>query len=140
MSLTKQAHSEKVVDLIQVTGVIMEKTAKLLADREEQEKKVSVLVPQAVQALLDNDRIEPHQKEAAEKVLQDPVKTLEVLIKTAAHRNGAEQARLGQAVPANGHSKLGSNYDSTRDNYVGRRTHPGEPESSKVLKRGLGLA
>jgi hypothetical protein len=134
-------YTEKVLDFVQVTGAIMEKTAALVATKEAQDKKVAALIPQAVKALLDNERIEPHQKEAAEKVLRDPAKALEILIKTAAHRNDAERARLGQPVPANGRQKTaGSNYSSLSDGYVGRRSSPGEKESDRAFKAGLGVA
>lgn len=136
-----QTMPEKVLEYVQVTGAIMEKTAVMVAEKEAQDKKVSALIPQAVQALLDNERIEPHQKEAAEKVLQDPVKVLEILIKTAAHRNDAERARLGQPVPA-GKTKQGSasGYSSLNDGYVGRRSSPGEKESDRAFRAGLGVA
>jgi hypothetical protein len=137
MAETKTASlQEKSLDFIELTGVIMEKSATMLAEKEAQAKACAKLIPQAAQALLDNERIEPHEKEAAEKALQDPKTVLEILIKTAAHRNDAERAKLGQ--PAEGSTKKAS-YNSTTDGYVGRRSRPGESEADKALKRGLGL-
>jgi len=134
------ARDEQIVEYIQLTGAVMEKAAALAAEKAAQDEKVQKLIPDAVKALLDNERIEPHQKEAAEKILTDPVKVLEVLIKTAAHRNDAERAKLGQPVAANGHAKKASaDYNSLEDPYVGRRSRPGEAESDKAFKRGLGL-
>lgn len=133
---------ERVLDFVQVTGAIMEKAAAKEAKESAQMTKIAELIPQAVKALLDNERIEPHQKEAAEKVLKDPVKALEILIKTAGHRNDAERARLGQPTQAAGQrTKQGSaNYNSLNDGYVGRRSSPGEKESDRAFKSGLGVA
>ena len=83
---------EKMLDYIMVTDTIMQKTAAMVTEKEAQDKKITKLIPAAVQALLDNERIEPHQKEAAAKALKDPSKVLEILIKTAAHRNDAYRA------------------------------------------------
>jgi hypothetical protein len=128
--------SEKILDYIEVTGAVIEKTAALVVAKEAQDKQCAKLIPLAAQALLDNQRIEPHEKEAAASLLRDPVKVLEILIKTAAHRNDAERTKLGQ--PVEGQTKK-ANYNSLDDGYVGRRSRPGESEADKALKRGLGL-
>jgi hypothetical protein len=130
-------YQEKVLDYVELTGAIVEKSAALLAEKEAQEQKCAKLIPVAVQALLDNQRIEPHEKEAAAKVLANPTKVLEILIKTAQHRNDAERAKIGQPVET-GKTKQAS-YNSLNDGYVGRRSRPGESEADKALKRGLGL-
>lgn len=128
-------HAEKVLDFIEVTGAVIEKSAALIAQKEAQDKKVGQLIPHAVKALLDNERILPHEKEAAERVLRDPIKVLEILIKTAAHRNDTERAKLGKSE---GQTKKAS-YNSLEDGYVGRRSRPEESESYKAFRRGLGL-
>lgn len=140
MAETKTAsYSEKVLDFIEISGSIMEKTAAMVQTKEAQDTQINKLIPTAVQALLENERIEPHEKEAAEKVLQDPVKVMEILIKTAAHRNDSERSRLGTPEPTgNGQTKQ-ANYNSLTDGYVGRRSAPGESESDKAFRRGLGL-
>ena len=131
---------EKMLDYIMVTDTIMQKTAALVTEKEAQDKKITKLIPAAVQALLDNERIEPHQKEAAAKALKDPSKVLEILIKTAAHRNDAERAQLGKPTAQNGQVKKASGgYNSLTDPYVGRKSYPDEPESYKAFKRGLGV-
>ncbi len=136
MSATKIAsHAEKVLDYVEVTGAVMEKVSADLAQREKQAEEVSKLVPLAAQALLDNQRILPHEKEAAMDVLKDPVRALEVLIKTAQHRNDTERTQLGRPVEM----QKKASYNSLNNNYVGRRAHPDEPESYKAFKRGLGL-
>lgn len=134
---TAQLQQEKVLDLIEVTGALMEKSAALLAQKEAQDQAVAKLIPVAVETLLKNERIEPHEKDAAALVLKDPAKVLEVLIKTAAHRNDAERASLG--TPTESQQTKKASYNSQNDGYVGRRSRPAESESDKALKRGLGL-
>lgn len=130
---------EQALDLVEITGAMIEKSAALVNEKEAQEQKCAKLIPAAAQALLDNGRIEPTEKEAAVEVLKDPAKVLEILIKTAQHRNDAERSRIGQ--PVDGQTKKASaNYNSLTDGYVGRRHRPGESESDKALKRGLGIA
>lgn len=138
MATLKQelSHPEKVLDFIEVAGVVMDKASALLTQKTAQEKQCAELIPAAVEALIKNERIEPHEKAAAESVLRDPVKVLQILIKTAEHRNDGERARLGQ--PSDGLQKKAS-YNSLNDAYVGRRVRPGESESDRAFKRGLGL-
>jgi hypothetical protein len=135
---TAQSHAEKVLDYVEATGAILEKSAAMLAQKEAQDKQCAKLIPLAVEALLSNGRIEPHEKDAAAKILGDPSKVLEVLIKTAAHRNDAERAKIGEP-DQKGQTKKASTYSSLNDGYVGRRSRPEEPESYKALKKGLGL-
>jgi hypothetical protein len=138
MSNTKAAspsHAERVLEYIEVTGAIFEKVAAMLADKTAQQTRIAALIPGAVKELLANERIQPHEKDAATRVLLDPVKALEVLTKTAAHRNDTERAQIGKP---DGQVKKAS-YDSRSDAYVGRRSRPEEAESSKALKRKLGL-
>ncbi len=131
-----KTHSEKVLDFIELTGTIMEKSSKLVAEKTATDQKCAKLIPAAVNALLENDRIEPHEKEAAAQVLQDPAKVLEILIKTAAHRNDAERAKLGSPDKT---EKSASAYNSLKDPYVGRRAKPGKSESDLAFERKLGL-
>ena len=137
MSVTKDTLDHKILDYVEITGAILEKSSAMLAEKEAQAQKCEKLIASAVDALLTNGRLEPHEKSAALEVLKDPVKVLEVLIKTAGHRNDAERAKLG--VPENnGHIKKAS-YNSLNDAYVGRRIKPGDSESDLAFKRGLGL-
>lgn len=135
--MATKSQSEKVLDFIELAGSIMDKSSKLVAEKSAVDQKCAKLIPQAVHALLENERIEPHEKEAAEKILQDPTKVLEILIKTAAHRNDSERTKLGS--PHGKTEKSASGYNSLQDNYVGRRARPDETESDKAFRRKLGL-
>jgi hypothetical protein len=122
-----------VLDYISCTGAILEKVEKEAAVREDELKKVAELIPVVVEALVKNDRIEPHQKQAATELLKNPLKTLEILAKTAAHRNAEEVARLGTPVPSKN-----TKYASTNSPYVGARTSE-ERESDRAFLSKLGI-
>ncbi len=47
-------YEEKVLDFVELGGVIIEKSAALLAEKEAQEKGCAKLIPLAVDALLTN--------------------------------------------------------------------------------------
>lgn len=134
---TKNAFVQKIIDYIGYSDAAMTKAAAALKAQEEQAEKVASLIPAAVKACVENERIEPHQKEALEKALHDPASTLELVVKLAAHRNAAELGRLGQPI---GQQKSAS-YDpstSLTSGYVGARD--GRVKASDVkLFTGLGL-
>ena len=111
---------QKIVDYIGFSDAAMTKAAATEATLVEQNEKIARLVPDAVKACVENERIEPHQKEALAAALQDPVRTMELVIKLASHRNAAEMSRLGTPV---GQSKT-AGYDPSRSlnsAYVGAR-------------------
>jgi len=132
------AYQQDLLDTFACYGAVLEKTAALVQAQTSQEEKVAKLIPLAVQALLDNERIEPTQKEAAVAALKDPARVLEILIKTAHHRSRTEQSHLGHPVDPKtkqGSSKNGSassngKPNSLSDPWVGRRT--GQRKESDV--------
>lgn len=134
--MSSPALQEKVLDFINCSGAVMEKAAQMQTEKDAQDAAIAELIPQAVQALLENERIEPHQKEAAERILRDPVQAMKVLIKTAYHRNDAERASLGKPVTPAGQQKRAS---STTSSYVGAKVPEGDKESTRALKAKLGL-
>lgn len=128
---------QKVIDYIGFSDAAMTKAAAVLKTQEAAQEKLAHLIPEAVKACVDNERIESHQKEALAAALKDPVRTMELVIKLAAHKNAAEMARLGTPVSA---VKTAS-YDpaaSLTSGYVGARD--GRLKASDVkLFTGLGL-
>lgn len=127
---------QKIIDYIGYSDAAMTKAASVLQERDEQHEKVAALIPAAVKACVENERIEPHQKEALAAALQDPARTMELVIKLAAHKNAAEMARLGTPV-----AEKAAGYDPTASltsGYVGARD--GRLKASDVkLFTGLGL-
>ena len=127
---------QKIIDYIGFSDAAMTKAAAVIEEQNAQQEKIAALIPAAVKACVEHERIESHQKEALEKALHDPVRTLELVVKLASHRNAAEMARLGTPV---GQKTAG--YDPTASltsGYVGARD--GRLKASDVkLFTGLGL-
>lgn len=127
---------QKIIDYIGFSDAAMTKAAAVLDQQTAQQEKIAALIPAAVKACVENERIESHQKEALENALHDPVRAMELVVKLASHRNAAEMARLGTPV---GQKTAG--YDPTASltsGYVGARD--GRLKASDVkLFTGLGL-
>jgi len=124
---------EKLLDFIACTGALIEKDAADERVKQAQDQRIEELIPQAVKALLENERIEPHQQKQAAEVLHDPVRVLEILIKTASPLD--KEARLGTPVaPQGGQQKKAS----AGGNNYGRRPVE-DSEASRALKAKLGL-
>ena len=128
---------QKVIDYIGFSDAAMTKAASVLTAQEAAQEKVARLIPEAVKACVQNERIEAHQKEALAAALQDPVRAMELVIKLASHKNSAEMARLGTPVS----SVKSAGFDpssSLTSGYVGARD--GRLKASDVkLFTGLGL-
>jgi len=128
---------QKIIDYIGYSDVAMSKAAEVIKTRDSQQEKIAALIPEAVKACVENERVEPHQKEALAAALQDPARVLELVVKLAAHRNAAELSRIG--TPTSTQKTAG--YDpnnSVTSSYVGARD--GRLRASDIkLFTGLGL-
>jgi hypothetical protein len=134
--MDKNAFVQKIVDYIGYSDAAMTKAAAVIKEREEQAEKLAHLIPEAVKACVENERIEPHQKEALAKALENPVRAVELVVKLASHRNAAEMSRLGTPVTEKAASYDPSN--SLTSGYVGARD--GKLKASDIkLFQGLGL-
>lgn len=126
---------EKVVDFIGYSSAALEKAAAHMQADEAQKQKIASMIPAVVDALVAGERITDDQRTKAAEALRDPVKVLEILTKTALHRNTAERA-LGQ--PVAGQTKTASAYNSLQDPNVGARTTKVKQSSVALFSR-LGL-
>jgi len=132
---------QKVVDAIAFGSAAVGTASRFMAEKTAQDAKVAELIPQAVKALIDYERIEPGEEKRASDVLKDPVQVLGLLIKLAGHRNTQEAARLGTPIQQNGQTKVASTkapFNSLTNPNVGARTSEIK-ESDRVLFRGLKL-
>ena len=142
MSTQTPTIPEKVLDFIGYSTAALEKADAMLQSHEKQAADCAALIPTAVAALVDHERIREDQREKAAELLKDPVKTLQLLIKVAGHRNAQELAHLGTGVDsAVKTASGGQTHDpsqSLSSPFVGQRTTRVK-QSSVNLFRGLGL-
>lgn len=127
---------EKVLDYIACTGAALEKAEKQASDKAAQDAQIEKLIPGVVDALARNGRIKPQEKEAAASLLHDPIKALEILGRTAEHRNDEELSRLGSQVSTT--KKASHVSGSLNSPYVGARSS-GLKDSDRILFERLNL-
>lgn len=92
--------ARKVVTLCQVTGELLKRAQAYNAEKRAQIESVKQKIPAAVDSLVTNERIFPHQKEAVAKGCEDHAKVLELLRDVAAHRSAGEIEKIGSATNA----------------------------------------
>jgi len=128
--------NNKVLDLIQCTATALDTAERELSEKRAADAKVSQLIPAALDALIANERIDPADREKAAEALMNPVRALEILIKTADVNNTIRPRTMGVPVAEKKASAGATN--SLTDPWVGRRTSA-KRESDLAYERGLGL-
>jgi hypothetical protein len=126
---------EKVLEFVDMSAAMAEKAAGVLSKQEQMEKQAADLIPTAVDELLKAKLIEPEEKQAALDALKDPVRTLQILIKTARAKHDDNSFTLGRP-DTNGHAEKRAN--AGPGPYAGRRYGEAEePESFRVFRNRL---
>ena len=125
------ATNQKMLDYIKRTGPIVAAAEKQAAERMQKDAAVTALIPDVVNALIENGRISEGLREKAAKHLTDHVKTLELLASVAAHRTDAELAHLG--TPGGGQQKSASAKVDERTPFVGAHVPEEDRASSSLL-------
>lgn len=124
---------EKTVDYVQCVEAALAAADKQLNEKQASDAKVNDLIPKAVDALIQFERVDPADREKAAEALTNHAKALEILIKAADVNRTVRPKAIGKTEKAAGA------YDSMNDPYVGRRT-TSERESDRRFRQHLGLA
>src|SRR5690606_37053989 len=88
---------EQVLEIIQIGDAATAKAAALEKAASDRQAKIDALIPKVAAALIENDRVRVDQEASLRSVLRDPVQTLQLLEKLAAHRTPEELQRLGES-------------------------------------------
>jgi len=75
---------------IQKLKLLVDELKKRAEHVSSQEEQIKELIPEAVEALVENNRIYEHQKEAAAASMTDHAACIKMLTNLAAHRNEFE--------------------------------------------------
>ena len=121
----------KIVDMVGYTNQALKIAGANEEAREKQAAACAKLIPNCVAALVKHERIDASEAEKCAQLLQDPVKTLELLTKLAEHRNTAEQQQLGTGI---GGEKKADHTAAGAQVGRGRLS-----EADRKLRTGLGL-
>ena len=125
--------SEKAIDYIQCVEAALDVAEKQLNEKRAADERIGELLPKAVDALIQFERIDPADREKAASALTSHVKALEILIKAADVSKTVKPKSLGKPE-----KQANTSYDSMNDPYVGRRT-TSERESDRRFRQHLGL-
>jgi hypothetical protein len=94
--------AQKLVTFCQVTGELLKRAQARQEEKRASDEIVKQRIPEVLEALVTNERIFPHQKEAVAKGCENPGKVLELLRDVAAHRTAEEVEKIGSAVDGEG--------------------------------------
>lgn len=132
MSQAARGTQEKVLDLIDMSATLVEKAGEVLSRQEQTEKQAADLIPTAVEELLKARLIEPEEKQAAHDALRDPVRALQILIKSARAKSADNAITLGRPE---GTEKRASRFNT----HVGARRgeRDGESEADRVFRERI---
>lgn len=145
LDVSKMGLPEKVIEFVSAASTGLQKAADFQQLVNTKHAECVRLIPEAVEAMVQHERIEPNQREKLAALLRDPAEVLKLLVKVAAHRNRTEIATLGQGVGADGQTKTAGArpaHDPSRSltsPNVGQRTTMVKQSSVNLFKRlGLG--
>ena len=125
---------EEVLEHIQCSHAALDVAHEQLQKQAAQQQELEALVPEAVKALTENERIDPAQQQKAAELLKNPVEVMKILIKTADVNNTIRPRPLG--TTEGGQTKEGSADPGYNPNYCGQRTSV-EKESDRKFREAL---
>jgi hypothetical protein len=124
---------EKTIDYVQCVEAALAAAGAQLNEKQASDSKIADLIPKAVDALVQFERVDPADREKAAAALSNHAKALEILIKAADVNRTVRPKALGKS------EKQAGTFESMNDPYVGRRT-TSERESDRRFRQHLGLA
>lgn len=107
---------QTVLEHVKCSHAALDAANTALTKQAEQTKQAEALIPDVVEALVKNDRIDPAQREKAAELLKDPVQALKILLKTADVTATVKPRPLG--APTGAEKTAGA----ARPRYTGERT------------------
>lgn len=124
--------NQKVLDYVKRSGALIAAAEKRAAAWAQKEAAVAALIPDVVEALIANNKIDERLREKAAKHLADPVSALELLASVAAFKRPEELGHLGRA---DGQQKSAS--AKTNSPYVGAIIPEEERASGRALVEAI---
>lgn len=121
--------AKKIVDYVGCTAAALEQAQKMAEANETRASKVAEKVPELVVLLKKHDYIDATLEKDAGEVLQDPVKSLELLKRVI---EKSAQAIIGSPLTP-------TNSGPVQSNYIGQRGYQ-RRESDRIFEERLGIA
>jgi hypothetical protein len=133
--------NQEVVEAVELAGATLEKAARAYQAEQARFQVIKAKIPEVVEALVTNGRIEPEEKEACAKALEDPLQTLELLKWAAHHRLAAEGGLPATEVDKDGRP---AGRGTTKQAEARRAFHPigarrDSSEADRAFDEALGL-
>lgn len=128
---------EQVLEIIQLGDAATAKAAALEKAAADRKAQIEALIPKVAAALIENDRVRVDQADGLRSALRDPVQTLQLLEKLAAHRTPEELQRLGEAGADPTRAKAASQRSS---GYVGAQSSQPRASDAQFFQRIMGYA
>lgn len=96
--MNKNALYQDVVKFIRVSGELMKRAQTAEETKTAESEKLAKLIPEAVAAAVDNEKILPAQEEKLASKLQSHASTIEFLRDVCRHRRTKEASDIGELV------------------------------------------
>ena len=84
--MDKKAIYQATVDFVRVTGELMKRAQAAEEERKKQAAELARVIPEAVKAAVDNDKILNDEQDKVAEALKDPVKAVTLLRDVCRHR------------------------------------------------------
>lgn len=94
--------AEETLEMIQAQTAALEKAAQFYQEKEAETQLVEAKIPQVVELLVSQGKIEPEEREKCASALRDPATALELFKNALLHRSDSSAQIPGQIVDRDG--------------------------------------